>query len=248
MRLQGRIALVTGGGAGIGRATSLRFANEGAAVVVSDIDEGAARAVAAEIEAAGGSALGMRADAANVDETASLVAAAVGRFGALHILVNNAGLPSTHAEGTELERWDLGIEQTLSSAYRTTSQVLPELIRAGGGAIVNICSIAGNRVALGPAWYASAKAGLGGLTRSLAASQGRHGVRVNALCLGVIATQRARFIREDPAAIRMFEQRTPRGRIGEPGEVAAAALFLASDDASLITGQVLIADAGFTVT
>jgi NAD(P)-dependent dehydrogenase (short-subunit alcohol dehydrogenase family) len=248
MRLRGRAAIVTGGGAGVGRATALRFAHEGAGVAVSDIDEGAARAVAAEIEAAGGSALAMRADAASIDESRALVAAAVERFGALQILVNNAGLPSQYAQGSELERWDLGIEQTLSSAYRTTSLVLPELIRAGGGAIVNICSISGNRVALGPAWYASAKAGLAGLTRSLAASEGRHGIRVNALCLGVIATQRTRFIREDPAAIRIFEDRTPRGRIGTPEEVAAAALFLASDDASLITGQVLIADAGFTVT
>jgi NAD(P)-dependent dehydrogenase (short-subunit alcohol dehydrogenase family) len=232
----------------VGRATALRFAREGASVAISDIDEGAARAVATEIEAAGGSALATRADAADLEEGRALVAAAVENFGAVDILINNAGLPSQYAEGTEWQRWDLGIEQTLSSAYRTTSVALPELIRAGRGAIVNICSISGNRVALGPVWYASAKAGLAGLTRSLAASEGSHGIRVNALCLGVIATQRTRFIQEDPAALRMLESRTPRGRIGTPEEVAAAALFLASDDASLITGQVLIADAGFTVT
>ncbi len=246
MRLRERVAIVTGGGAGVGRAVALRFAREGAAVAVADIDAAAAQGVAEEIEAAGGAALARRADAASLEDGRALVEAVLGRFGALQLLVNNAGLPSQYRAGSELERWDLGIEQTLSSAYRMTTLALPVLVRGGGGAIVNVCSIAGNRVG-GPDWYASAKAGLTGLTRSIAASEGRHGVRANALCLGVVETQRTRFIREDPAARRALERRTPLGRIGSADEAAAAALFLASDDASLITGQVLIADGGFTI-
>ena len=246
MRLRDRVALVTGGGAGVGRSLALRFAREGAAVVVSDLDRTAAEHVAVEVQAAGGAAWAERADAASLEDGRALLESIERRFGGLHVLVNNAGLPSQYAHGDELERWDLGIEKTLSSAYRMSQLALPQLRRAGSSAIVNVCSIAGTRVG-GPVWYASAKAGLTGLTRSLAVAHGRDGVRVNALCLGVVDTQRSRFLLDDPQARAALEQRTPLGRIGTADEAAAAALFLASDDASLITGQVLVADGGYTI-
>lgn len=246
-RLHGRTAIVTGGGNGIGRATALRCAVEGANLVVTDLDLAAASAVVSEITDSGGTATALQADASSLDDAERTMSHAVEMFGQIDILINNAGLPSQYREGTDVHQWDLGIEVTLSSAYRQTRAALPHMIATGGGAILTVCSIAGNKVGSQVPWYDAAKAGLVGLTRHLAGVHGPAGVRANALCLGLIETQRTAFIHGDPTMRAAMLARTPLRRVGQPEEAAAAACFLVSDDASLVTGQMLVADGGSTI-
>jgi NAD(P)-dependent dehydrogenase (short-subunit alcohol dehydrogenase family) len=247
VRLDARTAIVTGGGRGIGRAIAMRLATEGANVVVTDLDLEEAANVAGEIEGLGASALAIQADAASPTDAEAAAAQTIDAFGRIDILVNNAGLASQYREGTELERWDLGIDTTLSSAYRQSRAVVGHMAEAGGGALLNVCSIAGNKVGTPVPWYDAAKAGLVGLTRHLAGTHGPAGIRANSLCLGLIETRRTAFIHQDDKLRDAIVARTPLRRVGQPEEAAAAACFLVSDDASLITGQVLVADGGSTI-
>jgi NAD(P)-dependent dehydrogenase (short-subunit alcohol dehydrogenase family) len=247
MRLKDKTAIVTGGGAGVGRAIATRFASEGAKVVITDINAQAAQEAAAAVQSSGGQAAVVVADVGKVEDCEQVVRAALKSFGRLDILINNAGLPSSYSQGTIHERWDLGIDQTLSSAFCMSYAAMEHLLAHHNGAIVNICSIAGTKMGTDPAWYAAAKAGLTGLTRSQAYVYGKRGLRSNSLCLGVTATQRTQRYQEDPALRASVEARLPVGRLGKPEEIANVALFLASDEASFVTGQVIIADGGHTI-
>lgn len=246
-RLAGKTAIITGAGRGIGRAMGLTFGAEGANVVITDLDGDVAGEAAAEIESAGGHAMALHADAASAEDAERTLAATIERFGRVDVLVNNAGLPSQYREGDDLDRWDLGIDITLSAAFRQSSVVVPHMAANGGGALLMICSIAGNKVGTPVPWYDAAKAGLVGLTRHFAATYGPSGIRANSLCLGLIETRRTAFIHDVPDMREAILARTPLRRVGQAEEAAAAALFLVSDDASLITGQMLVADAGSTI-
>jgi meso-butanediol dehydrogenase / (S,S)-butanediol dehydrogenase / diacetyl reductase len=236
-RLEGKSVLVTGGGSGIGRAICRRVAGEGGAVVVVDVVGSRAEEVAAEI----GGARAVQADVTSADDVARMVEAA----GPVDVLVNNAG----GGDADDLleideDAWDGDVALNLKSAYLCARAVLPGMIERGSGVIVNIVSVNGMAFFANEP-YSAAKAGLISLTRSMAVRYGRHGIRSVAIAPGTIRTPLwQERVEKEPAIFERLVRWYPLQRVGEPEDVAAAAAFLASDDASWITGEVLRVDGG----
>lgn len=237
--LNGRVALVTGGGTGIGRATALLLAERGADVAVAGRRRDPLDATAAEIEALGRKALGIGADVRKVEDARAMIEAVIARFGQLDILVNNAGGAHGHVPLAKMDpaKWDRDVQLNLSAAMYCSQAALPHL-KARKGCIVNISSLAGMHGTLGVGAYSAAKAGLQMFTRVCAAEWGPSGVRVNCVAPGMIATELARKNWEKTGfdangASRAFPLRRP----GEPQEVAQMVAFFASDAASYITGE-----------
>lgn len=245
MRLQDRVALVTGGGSGIGQAIAGRFAGEGARVVVADRDEARAQTTVQMIETAGGVALATVVDVADATAVAAMGAHAEQVYGRVDILVNNAAI----AEGDDIltmteETWDRNLAIVLKGVFLCAKTLLPGMIARRSGAIVNIASVNG-LTGLGEEAYSAAKAGVINLTRNLAVKYGRYGVRANVICPGTVQTPIWEPIRQkDPAVFDKLARWYPLGRVGLPDDVAKAALFLASDDAAWITGATLVVDGG----
>jgi len=244
-RLPDTVALVTGGASGIGRAIAERFAREGARVVVADKNGTRAAETVSRIVAAGGEALAVTTDVTDASAVAALAEAAMERFGRVDVLVNNAGFSAgdeilTIDEAT----WALNLEINLTSVYRCCRAFLPGMLERGRGAIVNVSSVNG-LTGLGEEGYAAAKAGMVSLTQNMALKYGPRGVRVNALAPGTVQTPiwDARLA-ADPAVFAHLVPWYPLGRVGEPEDVAHAALFLASNEAAWITGVVLPVDGG----
>jgi 3-oxoacyl-[acyl-carrier protein] reductase len=245
MRLTGRVALITGGGTGIGEATARRFAREGAIVVVNDVDVDLARPVVAELQKAGVSALAVGADVTRRSEVEAMVRHLVDEFGRLDILVNNAGVTrdAMSHKMTE-EQWDVVLAVNLKGTFLCAQAALPRMREHGWGRVINTSSI-GARGNIGQANYAASKAGVIGLTRTLALEYAKFGVTVNCVAPGPVMT---RMLVGVPEAIReKIVAKVPVGRIAEPAEIAGVHAFLASDDAAFITGQVLFVDGGMSV-
>jgi NAD(P)-dependent dehydrogenase (short-subunit alcohol dehydrogenase family) len=256
MLLKGRVAIVTGGGRGIGRGIALRFAQEGAAVVVTSRTEAEVNAVAAEIRKMGGRAVAVAADVATETGCEQIVQKAHEQFGSIDILVNAAGIygPVKPAEDISAAEWDEAIAVNLRGPFLLSRLVLPEMYKRGSGSILNITSASGKVPFSLNSPYASSKAGLSGLTRTLAAEAAKKGVRVNALSPGPVPeTHMSQQLGRDLAEyfhgdrdemFKEFLKGILQGRPQTTGEIAAAAVFLVSDEASAITGQTLNVDGG----
>jgi NAD(P)-dependent dehydrogenase (short-subunit alcohol dehydrogenase family) len=245
MKLEGKVALVTGAGSGIGEAIALLFAREGADIAVDDIDLTSAEKTAEAIKKTGRRAIAIKADVAEAGEVDAMVARAIGELGGVHILVNNAGLSmGGPAIEESLADWDRMVAIVLRGTYLCSRRAAQWMVNHNGGKIVNISSSAGLRGGTNMSAYAASKAGVISLTRTLALEWASYNIRVNSIAPGIIntpMTQRTFVKRFTP---EQLNARIPLGRMAEPDEVARPALFLASDDSSYITGVTLSVDGG----
>jgi NAD(P)-dependent dehydrogenase (short-subunit alcohol dehydrogenase family) len=247
MRLQGKVALITGAGAGIGRATAELFGREGAAVVVADYDRAAAEAVCSGITAEGGRAVAVAVDVSQPDQVDAMVATAVQAFGGIDILFNNAGiLIFGSVVETAFEDWQRMMAVNLNGVFLCSKAVIPLMRERGGGAIINMSSSTGAHDGNGnAAAYVTSKGGVTLLTRCMAIDHAADHIRVNAIAPGPTDTPMLRRIMSQ-AEIDAFAATFPAKRLGQPSEIAAAALFLASDEASFVTGAIFAVDGGQT--
>jgi NAD(P)-dependent dehydrogenase (short-subunit alcohol dehydrogenase family) len=248
--LRGKVALITGAATGIGRASALLFARAGARVAIADLREPELTRAAAEIGAVGGGEVtSIVADLANPDDCAAVVSGAVQAFGRLDVVLNNAGVGTMVVGGTvetiSLEHWDLAQDVNVRAMYLVSRAAIPYM-RTAGGAIVNIASVSAfhGSVSRPTHAYAASKGAVLALTRAMAASYGRDGIRVNAICPGTIRTRLTADIVEGVERAARSGHGIPLGRVGEPEDIARCALFLASDDASFISGSHIVVDGG----
>jgi NAD(P)-dependent dehydrogenase (short-subunit alcohol dehydrogenase family) len=250
MRLEGKVALITGASSGIGRESALLFASEGAKVVVADLNDAAGAAVVAEIESAGGAAVYVHTDVSKAADAEGMVRAAEQRFGKLDVLFNNAGIMHSdddNAITTEEAVWDLTMNINLKGVFLGCKYGIPALRRAGGGSIINVASFVALLGAATPQLaYTASKGGVLAMTRELAVIHARENIRVNAICPGPLRTELLMKFLDTEAKKQRRLVHIPMGRFGEAIEIAKSALFLASDESSFTTGATFTVDGGIT--
>jgi meso-butanediol dehydrogenase / (S,S)-butanediol dehydrogenase / diacetyl reductase len=251
MRLEGKVCIVTGGGSGIGRATCLLFAQEGARIAVADKRKGAADAVAAECAAKGADALALAVDVAKDGDCGRMVGETVKRFGRLDVLVNNAGYGfAGTVVDTHEEAWDELMAVNVRGVFLCSKHAIPAMGANGGGAIVNIASVVAAVGIRNRAAYCASKGAVAALTRAIAIDHVAEGIRCNAVAPGTIDTPYFdEILRKSPVAAdsrKALEARQLLGRLGTPEEIAAGILFLASDESRFATGSILTLDGGMT--
>jgi len=249
VKLEGRVAVITGAASGIGRATAILFAAEGAAVLAADVQDDAGAQTVATIRAAAGRAEFVHADVSRSEDVRRMLGVAVDRFGRLDVLFNNAGVAVFKGVvETDEAEWDHVLGVNLRGAYLGIKYAAAEMRRQGGGAIINTASVHGMRTTAGIAAYAASKHGVIGLTRAAALDLAPHNIRVNCIQPGAIETpiMRAnlRAVGDEEDEFRKISAAEPMGRVGTAQEIARMALFLASDDASFITGAAFAVDGG----
>lgn len=244
-RLKDKAAVITGSGKGLGEAIALLFSREGAKIVVFDIDEPAGRETVEQIQEQGGEAIFVHGDVSNPDDAAQLIDAAVDAYGCVDVLVNNAGIhvDRTVADTTEAE-WDQILGVNLKGVFLCSKAAIPQMRRQGGGNIICISSISGLIGQLNQAAYNASKHGIIGLVRCMAYDHALENIRANAICPGVMNTPLVASVPEEHIA--PYRKTSLLERFAEPSEVANAALFLASDESSYVTGSAMVVDGGYT--
>lgn len=249
MKLEGKTAIITGAGSGIGRATAVLFAKEGAKVVVADINPDGGEQTVRLIAEAGGTAIFVPVDVARARDVEAMIGQCLREYGGLNVLHNNAywaPVDRPLVDTTE-EEWDRTVDVTLKGVFLGCKYAIPEMVARGGGVIINTASTAGLAASPAFAAYMAAKGGVVQVTRSVALDYGP-GIRCNAIAPGIIETPATRDLLADPGVRQRMLSRCPVGRIGQPEDIARAALYLASDDSSFMTGHILVVDGGRLVT
>ena len=247
-KLEGKVAIVTAGGSGIGAATARRFAREKASVVVADLSGTRASAVAGAIAQEGGVAQWIKMDASDPEGVRAAIRLATDNWGRLDVMFNNAGMGTVETlEAMALETWNRTLAVTLTSAFLGIKYSLPIMREQGGGSIINTASISGTAGDYGMSAYNAAKAGVINLARGAALENAKYGIRINCVCPGAINTRVSQVLGgNDVEGFKRRLAQNPVGRIGEPEEIANAVCFLASDEASFITGATIVVDGGLT--
>jgi NAD(P)-dependent dehydrogenase (short-subunit alcohol dehydrogenase family) len=252
-RLRDKVALITGAGSGIGAATAELFAREGALLALADLAPATLEPVAARVTGVPGEALALAGDVTRRADTQRFVDETVKRFGRVDVLVNSAGVSARNApDDWDWERvWDFVMAVNMKGTFLMCRAIAEQMVKQGGGSIVNLSSIYGlvgrpRDLGNGLDPYLHSKGGVAQLTRDMAVHFAKDGVRVNALCPGFVYTNLTRRLTDDPESLRYLIDKHPMGRLGQPAEIAAAALFLASNDASFVTGACLPVDGGYT--
>lgn len=252
MRLANKVALITGAGAGIGRATAELFAKEGASVVVADLNAETGHETVRSITEAGGKAIFVQANVSKTEDVQRMFQECLNAYGRLNILFNNAGIVKQgRVEDSSEDDWDAQIATTLTSVFLGCKYGIPLLRAQGGGVIINMASVASMMGIVNRAVYSAAKGGVAALTRAMAMDHAKEQIRVVALSPATIETpslkERIETSPDPVAARKAFEERQPIGRLGQPDDVAYAALYVASDEASFITGANIAVDGGMSV-
>ncbi len=245
MRLENKVAIITGAGSGIGKETALLFAREGAKVVVADVNEKGGNETVTEIKK-NGEGIFAKLDVSNREQSKQMVKTTLEKYGKIDVLINNAGIVQDAflSKMTE-EQWDKVINVNLKGVFNCTQAVVEVMMNQGNGVIINTSSIVGLNGNVGQVNYAATKAGLIGMTKTLAKELGKKGIRVNAVAPGFIATPMTSNVPEK--ILEMMKEKTPLRRLGEPKDVAYAYLYLASDEANFVNGAVLCVDGGLVI-
>lgn len=248
MRLQDKVAIITGGGTGIGRGIALMFAKEGAKVVVAGRRADVLEETVGVIKGNQGEAAAVQTDVSDYNQVQSLVQAAIAQFGKVDILVNNAGIYLAHdALSVSEEEWNKVISTDLKGVWLCSKAAIPQMLNQGGGKIINVASIAGLIGFEQSAAYCAAKGGVVNLTREMALDYSSKHINVNAIAPGVIETDMTKPFLTNEEAKKSFLDKTPVGRVGQPEDIAYGAVYLASSESDFVTGHTLVIDGGWTI-